>query len=169
MFTSKDCLRLLAESLAQIDSFKTMYTPGNSKLTVYSELVELKNTLETLKSACIKFLGLSHRKAPYSVLQATINILSEVLFILRSVDLTATADTWNATLLRLYQLDFTLAFQCHQLQELGSEHYQAPKDLLCTPQSREFWETQFGPLVRTFLTSAHKSPSAAPHSFLTSC
>jgi len=158
----KDCLRLLAESLAQIDSFKTMYTPGNSKITVYSELVELKNTLETLKSAALKFLALSHRKAPHTVLQAIINTLSEVLSILRSVDLTATADTWNATLLRLYQLDFLLAFQCHQLHELGSGHYQYPKDLLCTSQSREFWEQHFGAQVRTRSVLTHKSPPYAP-------
>ena len=146
--SAKECLFLLSETIKHIDSFKLMSTPGNSKLTIYSELTELKNTVDTLKLAIIKYLSQHLRSFPSCLLLATREVLKEVTQSLLAVDHTTTAETWNATLLRLYQLDFLLAFQCHQLQELCSEHYLNPSSILCTISSKEFWETFFPAQVR---------------------
>jgi hypothetical protein len=156
--SAKECLFLLSETIKHIDSFKLMSTPGNSKLTIYSELTELKNTVDTLKLAIIKYLSQHLRSFPSQLLKATKKALKEITQALLSVDYSSTADVWNATHLRLYQLDFLLAFQCHQLQELCSEHYLSPSSVLCTSTAKEFWETFFPALVRLMVVSASCMP-----------
>lgn len=145
---AKECLKSVHDTSKHIDSFKHTATPGNSKLTVYSELIELKNTLDALKAALVKLISPLQRNIPHSVLQSILNALIEVLHILYTVDQTTTADTWAATLVQIYQLDFLLAFQCHQLQEICVDHYFQPTSLLCTASSKEFWDTYFNHQVR---------------------
>ena len=145
---TKECIRLLSEIGLSIDLNKNVMAPGTGKVTVYMELVELKNTVETLRTTVIKLQGSCSRPIPDSVLVTVTKQAAEAMHNISRIDRANTADLWNEILLKLCQIDFLLAFQCHQLQEICSEQYLRPSDLLCTTSSKEFWEQYFDMRVR---------------------
>lgn len=143
-----ECIRKLYEISHLIDSYKLSPSPGNSKLTIYSELVELKNTLDALRQTATKLPACPTRSFPPAVLQATLELLEEVHYYVAHVDNSQSIDMWNHTQLRLYQLDFQLAFQGHQLQEITSERFNRPSELLCASSAKDFWDSFFSHQVR---------------------
>lgn len=155
--TSKEAIRLLSEIALSIDSNKNVLAPGTGKVTVYMELVELKNTVDTLRSAMVKLQSSFSAQIPDCVLVATTKQAAEAMYTISRIDRANTAELWNEILLKLCQIDFLLAFQCHQLQEVCSEQYLRPSDLLCTTSSKEFWEQYFDGRVRRFFASPLRS------------
>lgn len=147
--SAKECLLVLSEATKLIDSFRLIYLPGNSKLTVYTELSELKNTLEALKTALLKYLYCQlNRFMPSHIILRITHVLSEVHSTLFDVNHALSVDSWDAKHLKVYQLDFLIAFQTHQLQEVFAEQYSLPSALLCTASSKDFWDTYFPTQVR---------------------
>lgn len=147
---TKECIRLLSEISLSIESQKNVTAPGVGKVTIYMELVELKNTVDTLRTTLVKLQSSNTRPVPTCVLVTVTKQAAEAMHNIIMIERATSADLWTEILLKLCSIDFVLAFQCHQLQEVNSEQFSRPSDLLCTTSSKEFWEQCFDSRVRTF-------------------